>query len=117
MLNHPSQILKEKERVKAQIVDIQGEQVSLSLKALKEDPWQKIDGEYQNGQTIEGKVIKFSSAGAFIQVDNKGIHGLVHPQESDQQPIEQMLKIGQSYQFEILSLSPEAHKMSLKISL
>ena len=116
LIDHPSQILQENEKIKAQILDIQDGQVSLSLKALKKDPWQNIEKKYQNGQTVKGKVIKFSRLGAFIQI-TQGIHGLVSFSEfsKENQVMEDILKIGQSYDFEILSLIPEAHKMSLKI--
>lgn len=117
MIDHPSQILKENEKVKAQIINIQNNQVALSLKSLKQDPWQDGGKKYQNGQTIKGKVIKFNPLGAFIEVE-KGIRGLIHAKgftEHNQQ-IEKALTIGQSYNFEILSIVPIEHKMALKLA-
>lgn len=117
IIEHPSKILKEKERIKAQVIDIQNNQITLSLKALKEDPWQKIDKKYQTGQTIKGKVTKFSPYGAFVQID-KDIQGLAHVSEFSKQNqlMEQVLKLGQSYNFEILSLTPQTHRMSLGLT-
>lgn len=114
IIDHPSQILGENKKVKVQIIDIKNGQISLSLKSLKKDPWQNIGEKYQNGQTVKGKVIKFGSLGAFVQI-NKNIHGLVHVSEfsKQNQQIEDVLKTGQSYNFKILSLIPETHKMSL----
>jgi small subunit ribosomal protein S1 len=116
ILNHPSQILRENEKVKAQIVDIQDGQISLSLKALKEDPWQNIEEKYQNGQVVQGKVIKLTPAGAFVQIDDR-IHGLAHISEfsKQNQPTENTLKLDQTYNFEILSLNPKMHKMALTL--
>ncbi len=116
IIDHPSQVLQENEKVKAKIIDIQEGQISLSLKALKEDPWQKIKEKYKNGQVVKGKVTKFSPFGVFVQID-KDIHGLAHISEfsKQNQQMEEMLKLGQSYDFEILSLSPETHKMSLAL--
>lgn len=114
IIDHPKQVLQENEKVKVQIIDIQKEQISLSLKALKKDPWQNIEDQLQIGQTVKGKVTKFSPIGALIQI-NKGIHGLIHLSEfsKQNQQIEDILKIDQSYDFKIISLVPKAHKMSL----
>ncbi|MBU2068510.1 MAG: S1 RNA-binding domain-containing protein [Patescibacteria group bacterium] len=109
IIDHPSQVLKENEKIKVQIIDIQNGQISFSLKSLKKDPWHNAKNKYQNGQTIQGKVIKFTPNGAFVQVDD-GIHGLTHTTK------ESNLELNQSYNFEILSLSPETHKMALALS-
>jgi len=116
IIDHPSQILQENEKIKAKIIDIQEGQISLSLKALKEDPWQKIKEKYQNGQIVKGKVTKFSPFGAFVQIE-KEIHGLAHISEFSKQnkQMEEVLKLGRSYDFEILSLAPKDHKMSLAL--
>lgn len=116
MVNHPSQILQENQPIKAQIIDIQHGQISLSLKTLKEDPWQDIEKKYKSGQVVKGEVIKLSPAGAFVQIE-KGVNGLVHLSNflKQNQTMEDVLKIGQSYKFEILSLAPNEHKMSLAL--
>jgi len=117
IIDHPSQVIKENEKVKAQIIDIQNGQVSLSIKVLKKDPWENIDSKYKNGQTIQGKVIKFTPTGAFIQVE-EGIHGLAHSAEftKNNLQIEETLKLDESYNFEIVSLSPQMHKMALVLT-
>lgn len=114
IINHPSQILKQNELVKAQIIDIREGQISLSLRSLKKDPWKDIEGKYKNGQVIKGTVIKFNPLGAFVQIE-KGIHGLAHLSEFSKknQQIQEALELGQSYNFEILSVAPDTHKMSL----
>lgn len=116
MIDHPSKILEKNQAIKAQIIDISGNQVSLSLKKLKEDPWQNIEQKYQPGQTIKGQVTKINPFGAFVQID-KNVYGLAHIKEFSQQGqiIEDTLKIGQSYDFKVLSLEPKEHKMSLKV--
>ena len=118
IIDHPDQILKENEKVKAQIIDIHNGQVSLSLKALKKDPWEKIKNNYKNGQTVKGKVIKFNPSGAFIEI-KKGIHGMIHLSEFSKQnkEMEEVLEIGKTYNFEIISFIPDAHKMILGIKI
>jgi len=117
MIDHPSQILKENEKVKTQIIDIQNGQISLSIKALKKDPWKNIEKKYQAGQIIKGKIIKITPAGAFVQIKD-GIHGLVHAAEftKEGEQIENKFKLEESHDFEILSLNPQMHKMSLSLT-
>ena len=116
IIEHPSQILKENEKIKAQIIDIQNGQISLSLKSLKKDPWENIDEKYKSGQIINGKVIKFTPTGAFIQIED-GIHGLAHSIEftKNNLKIEDVLKLEESYNFEIISMSSQMHKMALTL--
>lgn len=114
IVSHPSEMFKEGQEIQAKIIDIQNGQVSLSIKALQEDPWKGIADIYQAGQTIQGKVIKINPSGVFVQIKDK-IHGLAHASEFAKQNVrpEEAVKIGQMYDFEIISVSPEAHKMSL----
>lgn len=114
IIDHPEQVLKENEKVKAQIIDIRNGQVSLSLKALKKDPWENIEEEYKNGQIVKGKVIKFNPSGVFVEI-KKGICGMIHLSEFSKQNknMEDVLEIEKIYEFEILSFTPKAHKMIL----
>ncbi|MBU1177167.1 MAG: S1 RNA-binding domain-containing protein [Patescibacteria group bacterium] len=116
IIDHPNQVIKEKDKVKAQIIDIRNGQVSLSIKALKKDPWEKIKKDFKNEQTVKGKVIKFNPSGAFVEI-KKEIYGMIHLSEFSKQnkEMENVLKIGESYNFEIISFIPEAHKMILGI--
>ena len=116
IIDHPEQVVKVNDKVKAQIIDIRNGQVSLSAKILKKDPWGKVQKDYVNGQTIKGKVIKFNPSGAFIEI-KKGIYGMIHISEFSKQnkEMEDTIEIGKSYDFEIISFIPEAHKMILGI--
>ena len=115
LIEDPSQILEIGEKVKAKIIDISNSKVSLSLKALKKDPWKDIGKKCKKGDTIKGKVTKFNPFGAFVQISSK-IQGLCHISEfGSQKKIEKILKIGGKYDFQILSIEPEKHRMSLKL--
>ena len=115
IIEDPSEIVKVGEKVKAKIIDISNDKVSLSLKALKKDPWQDIEEKYKKGGIIKGKVTKFNPFGAFIAVSPK-IQGLVHISEfGTQKKMEETLKIGQKYDFQILLIDPKEHRMTLKL--
>ncbi len=115
LVSDPSDILKEEEKIKAKIIKISDGKVFLSLKALKEDPWKKIKEKYSKGDIIEGKVTKFVSFGAFVELES-GIQGLCHISEfSTKEKLEETLEVGKRYQFEILSMVAEDHKLSLRL--
>lgn len=115
LIEDPRQVLQVGQSVTAKIIGIEKDRLSLSLKALKQDPWQSIDQKYHKDQIIEGEVTKINPFGAFIQLD-KDIHGLVHI--SDFGSLDKMnseIAAGKKYQFRIVSIEPQVHKMALSL--
>lgn len=115
IIEDPSEVVKVGGKVKAKIIEISGEKVSLSLKALKKDPWLEIEEKYKKGNIVSGKVTKFNPYGAFVQITPE-IQGLVHISEfGTKTKMEKLLKIGEKYNFQILEIRPKEHRMSLKL--
>ncbi len=116
LVENPAEVVKVGETIKAQIIDINNNQVFLSLKSLKKNPWEEIEEKYKKGDIINGKVIKFSAFGAFVDVLPK-IRGLCHISEfGSAAKMEESLKIGESYDFQVLLVEPKEHRMSLKLA-
>jgi len=70
---------------------------------------------YQIGQIVKGKVLKFDKIGAFVELPGN-IHGLAHISELSNEKIEnpeEVVKIGEEYDFKILSIDPTEHRMGL----
>jgi small subunit ribosomal protein S1 len=115
LVENPAEVVKVGETIKAKIININNNQVFLSLKALKENPWEEIEKKYKKGDKIKGNVSKFSAFGAFVEVAPK-IRGLCHISEfASKEEMEQQLKIGKDYDFEVLTIEPQEHRMSLKL--
>jgi small subunit ribosomal protein S1 len=115
LIQNPSDIVKVGQKVKAKIISIADNKVSLSLKSLKEDPWQDFEKENNKGDIVEGQVTKFNPYGAFVQINSK-IQGLCHISEfGTKTKMEETLKIGEVYKFQILSIDSKEHRMSLKV--
>jgi len=112
IIEDPTEIVKVGDRVQAKIIEIQNDRVFLSLKALKQDPWQGIEKKYKKGDIVLGKVVKFNPFGAFVQL-NPEIQGLCHISEFEGGKMEEALKIGKKYKFQILLVNEKEHKMSL----
>jgi small subunit ribosomal protein S1 len=113
LIEDPRKILKVGQEIEAKIIGIEGDRLSLSLKALKKDPWLEIDSKYKKGQSVLGQVTKFNPFGTFVQLD-RDIHGLVHISEfGNETNMKQALEIGKEYEFKILSIEPKVHKLAL----
>ncbi len=115
LIDNPSEVVKSGEKIEAEIIDISGDKVSLSLKALKENPWDNIKEKLEKGAKVEGEVTKLTSFGAFIQITPK-IQGLVHISEfGSKDTMEKELQPGNKYTFEILNINPDKYQISLKL--
>lgn len=115
IIEDPSLYLKVGEKVKAKIIDISNSRVSLSLKALKEDPWKEMEAKYKKLDVIKGKVTKLNPFGAFVEVEAK-IQGLCHISEfGTKEKMEASLSLGNTYDFQILDINIPEHRMSLRL--
>jgi small subunit ribosomal protein S1 len=81
-VNHPSELFQKDDKVEAIILNINHDEkkVSLGIKQLYDDPWERIPKEYPIGRTLEVKVMKVTDFGAFVELE-KGIEGLIHVSE------------------------------------
>lgn len=116
-IDHPRDVLKVGEKVKAQIISIDNGRVSLSLKKLLEDPWKKAAEKYQIGQIAKGKVLKTDKFGAFVELD-KDIHGLAHISELSDKQIDEpsdIVEVGKEYDFKIVSIEADDHRLGLSM--
>lgn len=114
LIENPRDIIKVGNKVKAQIIGIDEDKISLSIRALEKDPWSII--KYQVDDVVKGKVHKINHFGAFVYL-NKDIHGLAHISEMTEaypgKNIEEMIKVGEEYDWKILSIEPKDHRMGL----
>ncbi|MBI4359239.1 MAG: S1 RNA-binding domain-containing protein [Candidatus Nealsonbacteria bacterium] len=115
LIENPGDVVRVGEKVNLKIIDISNGKVSLSLRALKEDPWKSIEKTFEKGKAIRGKVTKFNPFGAFIEAAPK-IQGLCHISEfGNKTRMEEVLQIGSDYDFEVLLLDIKEHRLLLKL--
>ena len=103
------------DKVKVQVIAIEGGRVSLSIKRLTPDPWQQAIKEFKAGQTVTGTIVRLSPFGAFIQIA-QDVVGLMHISEfdaSNQEELEAKVKAGDTDQFQILSIDTSSRKVGL----
>jgi len=118
-INHPSELFRKGEEVEAVILNIdhEEEKVSLGIKQLYEDPWERIPMDYPLGQVREVKVIKITDFGAFVELE-PGIEGLIHVSELSNERIDDpksIIQEGETIKAEIITLDPQERKIGLSI--
>ncbi len=116
-INHPSEVLQKGMEVEAVIldVDVENQRISLSMKKLTDDPWQNIQEKYKVGDTVEGKVTKLASFGAFVELDG-GIDGLIHISElSDERVnrVKDVVNVGQVVKARVKNISVDERRIGL----
>jgi len=116
-IDNPKDLYKVGDKIKAQIISLDKNRISLSIKRLQKDPWQDVVKKYEVGQKVKGKVTKLMPFGAFVELDDD-IHGLAHAGElvSGTAPdAKSEVKEGEEYEFKIISIEPENHRLGLSI--
>jgi small subunit ribosomal protein S1 len=82
-IKHPSEVLKKGDRVEAVVlnIDAENQRLSLGLKQLATDVWDEFFSQHQVGDVVEGKVVRMTNFGAFVELA-EGIEGLIHVSSS-----------------------------------
>ncbi len=113
LVENPSDLYAIADKVRVKIISLEGDKISLSLKALKPDPWKAV--KLEKGDIAEGVITKINKYGAFVKlVDKDGISGLSHISEfGTLQKLRETIEIGKQYPFQVVVFQPDHHKLSL----
>ena len=98
-------------------VDKENKKVSIGYKQLQPQPWDLVEGKYNIGDTVHGKVVRIVPFGAFVEVE-KGIDGLVHVSQISHERIETpatCLNVGDEVDAKVIAIDTSARKMNLSI--
>jgi ribosomal protein S1/(E)-4-hydroxy-3-methyl-but-2-enyl pyrophosphate reductase len=116
---NPAEIVKVDDEVEVQIlgVDKAKGRISLGLKQLKANPWSVVAEKFPVGAVIQGKVVRITTFGAFVQIDD-GVDALIHiSQLADRRvmKVEDVVKVGQVVRAKVIECKPEEKRISLSI--
>jgi len=113
LVEDPRALFKVGDKVRAKVIEIKDGKISLSIKALKENPWKEAENKYKKGDTVKGVVIKFNKHGALVSIE-EGVAGLVHVSEfGSDEKIRAALELGKTYDFQITFFEPKEQRMTL----
>ncbi|MDX2022201.1 MAG: 30S ribosomal protein S1 [Deltaproteobacteria bacterium] len=118
-VKHPSELFQKGEEVEAVVLNIEfdGEKpkVSLGIKQLVPDPWDRIPYDYAPGKIVECKVLKVLDFGAFVEIE-RGVEGLIHVSEFSDERVEDaktFVAPGATLKAEIISVDTAERKIGL----
>src|SRR3989338_8027754 len=116
-IDHPKDLYKVGQKVQAQVISVDRDRISLSIKRLQPDPWVESIKKYQVGQKVSGKVTKVMPFGAFVELDPE-IYGLVHSVELSSEEVKdpsEIVQVGDEKEFKIISIEPQEHRLGLSL--
>jgi small subunit ribosomal protein S1 len=117
-INHPSEVVAQDQPVKVKVLEINKEkqEISLGMKQVEENPWERVAEKYPPGSVVEGKVRNIANYGAFVEIE-EGIDGLLHVSDLSWtkkigHPSE-VLKKGENVQAVVLNVDQEKQRIAL----
>ena len=116
-IDDPSDLYKVGDKIKAEVINVDGSKIFLSSKKLLTDPWKVVAEKYKIGQTIKGAILKVNPFGLFVKLDD-AIHGLAHVTQlglAPGQKVTEVFKMDEEREFEIVSIEAKDHRMGLAI--
>ena len=116
----PAENFHKGEKIKTKVLSFDGdkERVSLGLKQLMDNPWEKIIEKYPVGSIVEGKVVNLTDYGVFVELES-GVEGLVHISEMywtrEIKHPSKVLNIDEIIKVMVLEVNPETKRISLSL--
>ena len=117
-IKHPSDVITLGDTIEVKIIKIDNElkRISLSLKRMGENPWQQIEGQFEEGQTVKGTVNKVTTFGAFINIF-PGVEALLPVAEMSNESVNpfNLYKVGDEVDVLIKKFTPKEHRIALSV--
>ena len=117
-INHPSELVAQGQQVSVRVLEINKEkqEISLGMKQVEENPWDRVAEKYPPGSVVSGKVRNIANYGAFVEIE-EGVDGLLHVSDLSWtkkvgHPSE-VLKKGDDVQAVVLSVDQEKQRIAL----
>ena len=117
-VSHPSKLYNVGEEIEVKILkyDRNSDRVSLGVKQLKTDPWERVPSQYAPGSRVKGKVVSITDYGVFVELE-EGVEGLVHISEMSwsKKPRHpsKMVGVGEEIEVQVLKVEAETKRISL----
>ena len=118
-IKHPSEVVKPNQEVDVKILslDPERERIQLGYKQLQPHPWDNAVEKYPAGEVVDGKVVRITDFGAFVELE-PGLDGLVHISQcatTRVAKVEDAVKVGDEVKVKVLGVDPEKKRISLSI--
>ncbi len=116
LVENPRELFRIGDKIKVKIIEIKENKISLSVKALKPNPWEDAKEKYKPKDVTDGVVIKYNKHGALVSIE-EGVSGLVHISEfKDEKDLREKLELGKTYKFIINIFEPKDQRLTLSLA-
>lgn len=113
LVDDPRKLFKVGEAVRVKVIEVKDGKISLSIKALKSNPWVEAAKKYSKDDTVQAVIIKYNKHGALASIE-EGVAGLVHVSEFEStEKLREKLELGKTYSFKINLFDPKDQRMTL----
>ncbi len=113
LVENPHTLFTVDDKVEVKVIEIKDGKISLSIKALKDNPWNTAIDRYKKGMEVPGVIIKYNKHGALASIE-EGVAGLVHVSDFESpQELHNTLELGKTYPFTISLFEPKDQRMTL----
>ena len=116
-VNDPSKFAKVWMKVKVKVIGLDSEKISLSIKRLKDNPWDVLASKYKLGDSIVAPISRISKFGAFMDLEG-GIQGLIHLSEISHgvvKDIRDYIKVWEEVTAKIINFEPTKKRIGLSL--
>ena len=120
-IGHPSDVLEIGKKYDFKILKVSddSDKISLGYKQLKDDPWENIEQKIKQNEIYDGKITHITDYGAFVQLTEKDLEGLVHSNDiswtkKNIHP-NKILEVGFNIRVKILEIDKDKKRISLGI--
>lgn len=118
-VKHPREVLKVGEEVDVYVLDVDpdAQRIRLSRKPFVKNPWESVLERYRDGQLVEGKIVRITNYGAFVELE-PGIEGLLHTSQLARNTVEdarEIVKEGEVHLLRILSIDQDKERIRLSL--
>lgn len=113
LVDDPRKLYSVNDNVRAKVIGVSNDKISLSIKQLKPNPWNSAKDKYQKDMEVKGVVIKYNKHGALVAIE-EGVAGLIHVSEfPSEKDLRETLELGKSYDFTITLFDATEQRMTL----
>jgi small subunit ribosomal protein S1 len=113
LVEDPHALFNVGDKVRVKVIEIKDGKISLSIKALMENPWHTASERYHKDMEVPGVIIKYNKHGALASIE-EGVAGLVHVSEfASPAELRETLELGKTYPFIITLFEPKEQRMTL----
>ncbi len=118
-VKHPSELYKKGDDVEAVVlaIDVDNERISLGVKQLAEDPWNRVPARYPIGSKIQGTVTSVTDFGVFVEIE-EGLEGLIHVSQLSTERVDkpaQLFHVGEKVDAEVTHVDARERRIGLSI--